>query len=267
MDRNGGTLVSPTEISQLALKFLTSCRDDPSLMTRVYHTAMSLVGASVPSGPVTPPVTQSQSSEAPKSSKTALTPDEARRAKEEFRQKLGIKTLTPQQAKIAKQIFRDKKTSQQTGPSPGEEKALAIPQQNAKKPTAVKAPDPNARKAPEGTPGTLETGTRTVWNAKLKMQKQRALERSVIASEYPNDILKQADYFNAYLTLENTWNRFQRTFESLGKNDPLGDLPKPLTAKEIQKALEAVGLQSRQHETGHFILKNEQTGQSLPKLD
>jgi hypothetical protein len=262
---------SPAEISKLALDFLNVCGGNASIMTRVYRTAMVLMGESFETlSPVAAPEVQGKpdSKKPGKTQSTALTPDEARLAKEEFRLKLGLSKLTPDQAKMAKAVFREKKAKgdPQVPPSVSlsSTSQTSVPVPSSKKKTKIgPKPDPSLRIVPDGTIPQLGEGSRATWNVKLKQQRQRALERSLELADHPSDLFLQADYFNARLTLEDTWIRFQNTYDCSGKKDPLQELLPSPNPDGIVRGMKEKGVQIRQHGTGHFVLQDETTGESL----
>lgn len=261
---------TPSDISKLAMTFLTQCGEDPRLMTQVYRTAMMLVGAEPEGSPKTTNKIVEEEKEV-SSKNNALTPDEARKAKEEFRQKMGLSKLTPAQVKMAKAIFRERKSKGLPLNAPkGKTPKSPPPMPEGKKEVALK-PDPTVRLEPKGSiPQLPSSGSRATWNVKLKQQRQRALERSVAVLDDNSqeiDPVTLADYYNARLTLEDTWIRFKNTYDCSGKKDPLQDLPPLPDAKAIRDGLKGLGVQARQHESGHFILQDEATGKSLRPKD
>lgn len=274
----GMKLFTPTRISKLALEFITLCEEDPILMERVYQSSMALMGVPTSSEVVSDKSTKEnvveQKKEEKRSSPTALTPDEVRVAKENFRQKMGLKSLTPQQAKMAKDIFRTQR-NQSVPESIKVSKNAIVPSGSPRGsspfvPTkttnvVIKEVKPrlDERIAPKGEIPQIASGSRQTWNVKMKHQRQRALERSVELEDKPSDIFQQADYYNARITLEDTWNRFQNTWDCSGKKSPLQELPPLPDWKEIQKGFKQAGLEFRQHQSGHIILQDERTGSSL----
>jgi hypothetical protein len=279
----GENKFSPTEISKLALQFLELCGSDSHLMKRVYTTSLSLLGISEeiplkesPRKEVTPSVPK----ELPPSQR-GLTPEEVKLAKEDFRKRNEIKgNLTPEQAKMAKALFRQKlelqfysglkttvpvksrsasnsdpkgwgASSDEEGPSP-------------KKVTVKKAVTLPSERKPNVS-DQLPDGSRKTWATKLKMQRQRALERSIDMQESEDDCIAKADYYNSRVTLSDTWNRFQNTYDCSGKKDPLKDLPPAPDLDELRREFKKLGHELRTHTSGQIILQDELSGMSLRK--
>jgi len=259
---SAGVKKTPTEISKLALEFLTLCESDSVLMNRVYSTSLALLG--INNNTFVSQKKEEVVSKVP--TNTALTPDEARQAKEEFRQKLGLSKLTVEQTKIAKAIFRDRKGKASASPGHVVSVPVAAPSAPSKKKEKQERPDPNAR-LNNDPKVALGEGTRKTWNIKLQQQRQRALERSVTLSDSPKDVFKQADYYNARITLADTWSRFNQTYDCSNKKDPLLELPPLPDADAIKMGMKSQGVQIRQHETGQFILQDEVSGKSLRPKD
>jgi hypothetical protein len=283
---NTGEL-TPTKVANLAIALISECGSDPLLMKRVYETALTLVGAPLKSDTPTQVLVTNNNNgdhggakETQKStSKVALTPEEAKAAKKQFREKFGLKSLTPEQAKMALKIARDAKSD-----SGSSKKAQsAIPDGKTEKPATSEKPvkkekskgsalkpDPNERKprVSETTPYVTE-GSRSTWNVKLGAHRQKAMERGVYfldaEPDDPNYGFFLADYFNAVVTLKDTWSRFQNTWDCSGKKDPLEDLPKiPDDYEEIVNHwYKTKGAKPRKRETGQFILMDEVTATSL----
>jgi hypothetical protein len=262
---------SPTEVSKLALHFISLCQEDVILMNKVYRAAITLMDAdplqgaastSVAAGPLE---TKKEKPSEKNPSSSALTPDEVKTAKAEFRANNGLSgNLTPSQVKIAKAIFRDKKTRG------GGHQAITpvksgVTNNNSKviKPKTVD--DPSKRlEAPKSQ--QVGDGSRSTWNTKLKAQKQRALEKGIIMIDEASTDRSwffKADYYNARTTLEDTWNRFKNTWNCSGKKDPLEELPPMPSLEDIRKEFHDRGIKLRCHESGQIILQDETTSQSL----
>jgi hypothetical protein len=247
-------LFTPTNISKLALQFLNLTQSDPQLMQRVYGAACFLVGApqsllpQAASGPTV--VGSSQNPQRPDS----LTPDEARKAREEFRLKMGLSTLNPAQAKMATAIAREKKKSANRPASPSgmsTRGAPASPKGGHRGSTVSKDTI-----GPDGK-------SKSTWSVKLQSQRQRAIERMDALETEPKNWFRAADFYNARLTLEDTWQRYKESFDSSNKKNPLSDLLPLPDINVILRGAKEDNIQLRKHTTGHFILQDEVTGKSL----
>jgi hypothetical protein len=279
---SGEKTYSPTEISKLALQFLTLCGEDATLMKRVYTASMSLMGvATEVAAPVKAKSGKEVAPSAPKEvppSKRDLTSDEVRLAKEDFRKRNEIKgKLTPEQAKMAKALFRQKlelkfyKDRKVPVPSISRPQGRSrdwsgsSDEEDSKPSASRKGASADARK-PEGSKQLPSDGSRRTWSTKMKLQRQRALERSLEMQDSKEDCVAMADYYNSRVTLADTWERFQNTYDCSGKKNPLKDLPPLPDLDEIRKKFKQEGFgELRTHESGQIILQNELTGQSLRK--
>ena len=288
MNANESGELTPTKIANLAIALIGECNSDPSLMKRVYETALTLLGVPLKAAPETPAPSkggekgtknESKEEEPKGSSKVALTPEEAKEARKQFREKFGLQSLSPDQAKMALKIARDAKKrllhpEKATVPKDGNKS----PTSSSDKPTERKGevkgsalkPDPNTKKprVSEATPYISE-GSRSTWNVRLTSQRQRAMERGVAMIDHdPSDPeygFYVADYFNSLVTLKDTWLRFQNTWDTKDKKDPLKDLPSVPEGHEtiVGNWFKSHGAEMRKRESGQFILLNESTATSL----
>lgn len=284
----------PTNVLRLSVNFLELCGNKPGLMTKVYRAAMNAVGAEAPTAANT---NSSAAVPSPRNDPSKLTSEEVKKAKEDFRKSLGLSKLTPDQAKMAKAIARQKKerassaskesnsnisskkevkskekSKEETKPKKSRKEkeenstepssASSSDSEDTKTSVPKKNPTPSGERLQKDPSVQLGGGSRATWSVKLKAMRNRALERGIAASE-SQDPVDEADYYNAYLTLRETWERMQNTFDVSGKKDPLQDLSAPRSLEELRLAFKQNGIQLRTHQTGHIILQDETTGRSL----
>lgn len=283
-----GVCKTPTEVANLATAFLNDCGSDSILMERVFRTALAILGLA-PSGAAQSQVSPSSEGaqhkagkESAKDSKTndKLTPEEVKQAKKDFREKMGLQSLTPEQAKMAKQIFRQAKAGKKTSNNNNKSKLVVELDANLKPKSKVKSakgPEKSGisqerkPRVSEATPYCSD-GTRKTWNVKLRSHHSKAIERGVMFTDVEPEGPKSSaygfaltDYFNSLITLKDTWLRFQNSWDSSGKKDPLKDLPAlPDNAEAIIELwFKTEGAEPRKRESGQYILMDEQTSRSL----